>query len=247
MKRFISPRMAIRHRVKEILLRSLPAWDERFRGKSGAARVSVSRVIPLFPKRLPAILIYNYEETVEAAPNADPGLREKHLELAGEIVASGNDSDDTIDNLCCAVETILDSIETLGLLVQGTRLKRTEVDMGGEGENIFASGRMIFEVSYWTKPVYINTFEELPSHAGADESCPWVTDDKHCTWKESGRCGWYENCEQTVIIGITDGVGEEPVTSIPSTVLVSWSPFIGIPYKEHYRSVEVSNADEECR
>ena len=48
---------------------------------------------------------------------------------------------------------ILDADETLGLLVEGTRLTRTEVDQGGEGDTPVLAARLSFEVSYWTRPV----------------------------------------------------------------------------------------------
>ena len=38
-------------------------------------------------------------------------------------------------------------------LVEGTRLTRTEVDQGGEGDTPILAARLSFEVSYWTKPV----------------------------------------------------------------------------------------------
>ena len=52
-----------------------------------------------------------------------------------------------------AEQAILDADETLGLLVEGARLTRTEVDQGGEGDTPVLAARLSFEVSYWTKPV----------------------------------------------------------------------------------------------
>ena len=59
------------------------------------------------------------------------------------------------DTLAQAIETILDADETLGLLVQGTRLTRTEVDHDGDGDTPVLAARMTFEVSYWTKPMEV--------------------------------------------------------------------------------------------
>ncbi len=57
---------------------------------------------------------------------------------AGDFTISGADAD-----------------ETLGLLVEGTRLTRTEVDQGGEGDTPVLAVRLSFEVSYWTQPVAV--------------------------------------------------------------------------------------------
>jgi len=80
-------------------------------------------------------------------------LRYRKLELSVEIIASGDAAAEEADVLAQAVEAILDADETLGLLVEGTRLTRTEVDQGGEGDTTVLAARLSFEVSYWTKPV----------------------------------------------------------------------------------------------
>ena len=112
-----------------------------------------SWLTPLFAGKLPAILIYTRDERIEDQPNADPGLRYRKLELSIEIITSGDAAAEEADLLAQAVEAILDLDETLGLLVEGTRLTRTEVDQGGEGDTPVLAARLSFEVSYWTRPV----------------------------------------------------------------------------------------------
>lgn len=143
------PRTLIREAVKERLVAQLPAIDPRI----SANRISIHRSTPLFQAKLPAILIYTRDERIEDQPNADPGLRYRKLELSVEIIASGEIAAEEADVLAQAVEAILDADETLGLLVEGIRLTRTEVDQGGEGDTPVLAARMSFEVSYWTKPV----------------------------------------------------------------------------------------------
>jgi hypothetical protein len=143
------PRTLIREAVKERLVAQLPAIDPRI----SANRISIHRSTPLFAAKLPVVLIYTRDERIEDQPNADPGLRYRKLELSVEIIASGEAADDEADLLAQAVEAILDADETLGLLVEGTRLTRTEVDQGGEGDTPVLAARLSFEVSYWTKPV----------------------------------------------------------------------------------------------
>ncbi len=143
------PRTLIREAVKERLVAQLPAIDPRI----SANRISIHRSTPLFQAKLPAILIYTRDERIEDQPNADPGLRYRKLELSVEIIASGETAAEEADVLAQAVEAILDADETLGLLVEGTRLTRTEVDQGGEGDTPVLAARLSFEVSYWTRPL----------------------------------------------------------------------------------------------
>ena len=142
------PRTLIREAVKQRLVAQLPAIDPRI----SANRISIHRSTPLFQAKLPAILIYTRDERIEDQPNADPGLRYRKLELSIEIIASGDAAAEEVDLLAQAVEAILDLDETLGLLVEGTRLTRTEVDQGGDGDTPVLAARLSFEVSYWTKP-----------------------------------------------------------------------------------------------
>ena len=143
------PRTLIREAVAAQLSANLQKVDPRI----SASRISIHRSTPLFAGKLPAILIYTRDERIEDQPNADPGLRYRKLELSVEIIASGDAAAEEADVLAQAVEAILDADETLGLLVEGTRLARTEVDQGGEGDTPILAARLSFEVSYWTRPL----------------------------------------------------------------------------------------------
>lgn len=143
------PRTLIREAVAALLSANLQKVDPRIT----PARISIHRSTPLFAGKLPAILIYTRDERIEEQPNADPGLRYRKLELSVEIIASGDAAAEEADVLAQAVEAILDADETLGLLVEGTRLTRTEVDQGGEGDTPVLAARLSFEISYWTRPV----------------------------------------------------------------------------------------------
>ena len=143
------PRTLIREAVAALLSANLPKVDARIT----ASRISIHRSTPLFAGKLPAVLIYTRDERIEEQPHADPGLRYRKLDLSVEIITSGDAAAEEADLLAQAVEAILDLDETLGLLVEGTRLTRTEVDQGGEGDTPVLAARLSFEVSYWTKPV----------------------------------------------------------------------------------------------
>ena len=142
------PRTLIREAVKARLSANLPKVDPRIT----PARISIQRSTPLFAGKLPAILIYTRDERIEDQPNSDPGLRHRKLELSVEIIASGEAAAEDADTLAQAVEAILDADETLGRMVEGTRLTRTEVDQGGEGDTPVLAVRLTFEISYWTQP-----------------------------------------------------------------------------------------------
>ena len=68
------------------------------------------------------------------------------------LFRSGEAAAEEADTLAQAVEAILDTDETLGMMVEGTRLTRTEVDQGGEGDTPVLGVRLSFEISYWTQP-----------------------------------------------------------------------------------------------
>ena len=142
------PRTLIREAVKARLSANLPKVDPRIT----PARISIQRSTPLFAGKLPAILIYTRDERIEDQPNADPGLRYRKLELSLEIIASGEAAAEEADTLAQAVEAMLDADETLGMMVEGMRLTRTEVDQGGEGDTPVLAVRLTFEISYWTQP-----------------------------------------------------------------------------------------------
>ena len=143
------PRTLIREAVAARLSANLPKVDPRIT----ASRISIHRSTPLFAGKLPAILIYTRDERIDEQPNADPGLRYRKLELSVEIIASGDAAAEEADVLAQAVESVLDADETLGLLVEGTRLTCTEVDQGGEGDTPVLAARLSFEVRYWTRPL----------------------------------------------------------------------------------------------
>jgi len=142
------PRSLIREAVKERLAAQLPAIDPRLT----AARISIHRSTPIFAGKLPAILIYTRDERIDEPPNADLGVRFRKLELSIEIIASGAEAAEEADSLALAVEAILDADETLGQMVQDTRLTRTEVDQDGDGDTPLLAVRLSYDVGYWTGP-----------------------------------------------------------------------------------------------
>jgi len=211
----LSPRTAIRQAAVSILRAALPGWLEGFAAES----VYESLSVPLGMKRLPAVLAYTNDERLEDdGGHADPGLRPRILELAVEVLTG---SDALTDFLCAAVEAVMDNNETLGNLVQGTRLKRVAVERDGDGEKTVVAARMEFEVAYHTRPV---SLPMLDVDGGNGNACAPA-------YPEGGP----------VILGMTptlaeleeDG-GNHTGSRHPLQILTSTAPFIGAGYEPHY-------------
>ncbi len=211
MTAIMTPRTAIRCAVRDLLLLSLPEWDNRITER----RVSMNRATPLFAAKLPAVLIYAGDERIEENPNGDPGLRHRSLDLMVEIVAGGSDADGDAELLAFAVETILEHDETLGGLVEGARLKRVDTEIDGDGEMPLVGVRLKFEVSYWTRPLYL--------FAESEEQQVVVRPPAPVEGQ---------------ILGMTPGYGEEPEPVTPSNVLASFEPEIGPDHEQDYRPVD---------
>jgi hypothetical protein len=141
------PRTIIRQAVATRLSANLPEVDSRI----NESRVNVHRTMPLFPGKLPAVLIYTRDESIEREPNTDPGLRYRKLHLDIEIAASGKDAAEEVDALALGIESILEEDETLGNMVEGIRLTRTEIEHDPDGEVPVTAARMSYEIMYWTQ------------------------------------------------------------------------------------------------
>lgn len=230
----LSPRTAIRRRVCALLRAALPAWDARVI----AARVHESRAIPLSPKKLPAVLVYTRDERLEDdAGHGDPGPRHRTLELAVEVVTSEPAADADADYLCAAVEAVMDNNETLGQLVEGIRLKRIMVDVDGDGEAIIAAARMEFEVTYWTRPLYLPSLPENGVAGGLPEYVP-----QEALPPDSGEDSGGQDTAP-LILGLTRGLGEDPATidgsAPPQQILASIAPYIGPEHETAYEPATI--------
>lgn len=218
----ISPRTAVRQKTCAILRAALPLWDQAVTPE----RIHDSRGIPLAPKKLPAVLVYSRDERLEdGSGHADPGPRQRVLDMAVEVVAL---DDVRVDYLCSAIEAVMENNETLGNLVEGTRLKRLNVDRDSDGENTFVAAHMDFEVMYWTRPLQL---ESIAGDDGIKGALPVYPDAEAAP--DGGAPG--------VILGMTPGTweldGSRPdVGGIPldAQVLYSTAPFIGKEYEAHY-------------
>jgi hypothetical protein len=171
--------------------------------------------------------VYTRDERLDEDGHADPGIRSRTLELAVEVVTGG---DAATDFLCTAVEVVMDAHETLGNLVQGTRLQRISMDRDSDGERIMVAARMDFEVAYFTRTVV-----ESIDNGGADDGVVGIP-----SYPE----------DATAIIGMspTQAELEESGTIIsgsgksgrPMQILTSTAPFIGPGYEPPYEPAPTS-------
>lgn len=229
------PRTLIREAVAALLSANLPKVDDRIT----PARISIHRSTPLFAAKLPAILIYTRDERIEAQPNADPGLRYRKLELSVEIITSGDLAAEDADALASAVEFVMEINETLGNTVEGTRLTRTEVDQGGEGDTPILALRMNFTVSYWTQvPELPVTNPKTPTvqlpapELDLADLVAWarqhvasggvLSPDVIATWQQHLDETWWQP---------------------PSQVLGSWVPKIGAQFEPAYGDINAVKGD----
>ncbi len=125
-------------------------------------RVFESRIKPLQSKtQLPAISVYTMREptdTQESHSWADPdnpGIVKRRLQLAIEIVTSGDESDDLLDQIALQVETVMDADPTLGNRVESVLVLETTVAFADSGEKIIGAALLTYEIVYRTKTIVI--------------------------------------------------------------------------------------------
>lgn len=150
----IHPRQTIRNAVVERLRAPLPDQSCGSAGPTAAGcRVFSGRVRPLFPKDLPAILVYARQERADPDSRAADGQRplRRRLDLAVEIVAMAReDLDDALDSLAAQVEARLDGFEIPTHRTARLGLTDTEIDLVGEGEQMLGAARLTWTITYYT-------------------------------------------------------------------------------------------------
>lgn len=141
------PRIVIRDAVKIILSAHLPKVDARVT----PARIHLMKMTPLFAGKLPAVLIYSKQESIDDRPGEHQGNRYRKLTLAIEVVASGESAANEADVIAWAIEQHLEADETLAHLVEAIRLTNTDVEFDSDGDTPVMAVRLNFEVRYWTR------------------------------------------------------------------------------------------------
>jgi len=116
-----------------------------------ASRVYQSRAYPIASGKLPGLLIYTRNETIESATITRPRTKLRQLEVMVEGYVLANSSlDNTLDQISLEVEEAMVADVTRNNLAKDTELTSVETEYLGEGETQAGVVRMTFNVKYAT-------------------------------------------------------------------------------------------------
>jgi len=120
---------------------------------SVGAKVYESRIYPLDNPKLPAILVYTKQETVDDQMSMSrPRTQHRELQLTIEAYVKANSNiDETADGLALEIEQIIGGDPHIGGLVKDTILDTTEIQYSDEGEKPIAVVTLTFAVLYAVK------------------------------------------------------------------------------------------------
>lgn len=116
------------------------------------SNVYASRVYPLGSGKLPALLIYTHNESIEEQSFSSKRVQTRTLEVVVEgYIRALSDFDDKVDDVCKEVEIALLDDPSLGGLAINTELSSAQCDYSGDGEQPVATLSMTFAVQYRTE------------------------------------------------------------------------------------------------
>ena len=155
-----------RQQIRQAILARLATPDTAEQYPTQAlARVYGNRAKPLFPKDLPAILVYTRTERIAPESRQGDGFEpwQRILQLAVEIVDQANgELDDRLDRIAEEVEQLLVGWEIPGFPSATLHLLETELALSEEGERLLGAARMTYEVVYWSHPQMDGSNGSLP-------------------------------------------------------------------------------------
>lgn len=116
------------------------------------SNVYASRVYPLSGAKLPALLIYSQNESVEEEAFSKRRVQMRSLDVIveGYVRALAN-FDDSLDTISSEVEQAVLDDPLLGGLAINTELSSVEAAYSGDGEQPVATIRLTFTVQYRTE------------------------------------------------------------------------------------------------
>lgn len=132
-------------------------------------RVYQSRVYPIDSSKLPGILIYNKNETVEYQSISLPRGQMRTSVFAVEVYVKGTTNyDNSLDQICLEIEQAMYNDVTRAGYAKDTRIISFEADFNGDGDQPVAVATLTIEVLYrvsesnpgaaiqWRLPSYVN-------------------------------------------------------------------------------------------
>ena len=111
-------------------------------------RVFTSRTYPIQETDLPCLLVKTENERVEYQTINQPAQQEREITVVIDAIAKANsDLDDTLDEICKEVETIIDSVAAVSKNIQ---LAGTNIDTNVVGNQPVGMATMIYRMRVFT-------------------------------------------------------------------------------------------------
>lgn len=240
------PRIAIRDAIKARLDHTLPSVDSRLT----PSRIHVMKMTPLFAGKLPAVLIYSKQETIDDMPSEHLGNRYRKLTMAIDVIASGESAANEADAIAWAIEQQLALDETLSHAVETIRLTSTDVEFDSEGDTPVMAVRLSVEVRYWTSfvpssdAIYHGNAAALLTDHDAVNAVLARIEDVHLKARLQQHWQDYQqwqvlNAQKDVMeYQLLDALSTRLAQTQPTQVLASFSPDIGIPHEPKYQPMK---------
>ena len=113
------------------------------------ANVFQTRTYPLTDAKLPALVLFNGDESSERR-SAGAGLQRLFQQVVEGYAKANANVDDTLDAIADEVEAAIDADPTIGGLAATVYLADTEFEFSGDSEKPVGIIRMTFAVEYLT-------------------------------------------------------------------------------------------------
>lgn len=110
-----------------------------------------SRVNPLSAPKLPCLLIYTEDESIQYSTVSYPRTQQRSLSVKIEAYVKGvTNYDNNLDTICSEIEQALYNDVTRSGLAKDTRVVAFSADYSGDGDQPVACGILTIEVIYTT-------------------------------------------------------------------------------------------------
>ena len=110
------------------------------------SNVYQSRVYPIAANKLPGLLVYSKEESVEYSTMGIPRIQERTVSFTIEMCVSGYDN--SLDQICVEIEEALYADITLGGNAANLMLRDFSAEFNGSGDQPVALATITVDVLY---------------------------------------------------------------------------------------------------
>lgn len=144
-----SERKAIRYAVKSALLNKTAAADRVFANRTDPV-MDQATDIDAGTEQFPLLLVFTRNERSEVFDESPRRYRRTAEVLVEGTLNAGDQSDDALDDLAQEIENAVLVDDTLGGLVNDTKLTNTAMVLGSNGRKVIGGVTLTFEVEYFT-------------------------------------------------------------------------------------------------